>query len=117
MGTSNHELKAREECYLDTKRRCRKDTRQESEKEGKSHQRYKERKASRKTVGLHPMGYSSYLHAWCTMHEAYWFKKLDYHGQDGTVEIIPALDSGDHDSDPSFSTYWLYVLVEVIKTF
>lgn len=41
----------------------------------------------------------------------------DCHGQDASVKIILALASGDLDSDPSFTTYWLYVLVEVIRTF
>lgn len=63
------------------------------------------------------VGYFSYLHSRCTMHKAYWLKKLDCHGQDGTVKIILALASGDIDSDPSFTTYWLYVIAEVIRTF
>ena len=68
-------------------------------------------------MGLLEVGYFSYLHSWCTMHEAYWLEKLDCHGQDGTVKIVLALASGDLDSEPSFTTYQLHVLVEVIKTF
>lgn len=57
--------------------------RQEPEKEAKSHQRYKEREANRRRVGLLVVGCFSYLHSQCTKHEAYWLEKLDCHWKNG----------------------------------
>ena len=84
MRKTNLELKASGECYLDTEKNVEEDTKQESDKEVKSHQRYKEREAKRKTVVLLAVGYFSYLQSQCTMHRAYWLKELECHGKDET---------------------------------
>lgn len=55
-------------------------------KEARSHQRYKEREANRRTVRL-AVGYCNYHHSQGTMHEAYWLEELGCLGKYGTVNI------------------------------
>lgn len=56
------------------------------------------------------VGCFSYLHSQCTVREAYWLQELDCHWKNRIMKNALALASGDLDSDPRSTAYWVVFL-------